>query len=47
MPKGVAADLPGGVVLIHRAGQPDPECDLDLDGLADLQEPVEALNACR
>jgi len=40
---GVAADMPGRVVLIHRADQPDPERDLDLDGLADLQEPVKAL----
>ncbi len=41
--RGVVADMAGGIVLIHRADQPDPERRLDLDGLADLQEPVEAL----
>jgi hypothetical protein len=35
--------MTGGVVLIHRADQPDPERGLDLNSLADLQEPVEAL----
>ena len=41
--RGVIADMPGRVVLIHRADQPDPERGLDLDSLADLQETVETL----
>jgi hypothetical protein len=39
----VTADMAGGVELIDRALQPDPEPRLDLGGLAGGQEPVEAL----
>ncbi|MFD7031556.1 hypothetical protein ACFWAR_26365 [Streptomyces sp. NPDC059917] len=35
--------MPGRVELIDRAYQADAETGFDLDGLADLQEPVEAL----
>jgi hypothetical protein len=33
----------GGVELVDRAYQPNPERRLDLSGLANLQKPVEAL----
>ncbi|MER5733362.1 hypothetical protein ABT084_34390 [Streptomyces sp. NPDC002138] len=35
--------MPGRVELIDRADQTDAETSLDLDGLAHLKEPVEAL----
>lgn len=35
--------MAGGVELIDRAHQPNPEPGLDLGGLAHLQEPVEVL----
>jgi len=39
----IVTDVAGGVELIDRAGQPDPERGLDLGSLAGLQETVEPL----
>ncbi|MET8291397.1 hypothetical protein ABZV80_40400 [Streptomyces sp. NPDC005132] len=43
--RGIVADMPGGVELVDRADESDSELglDLDLNCLAGLQEPVEAL----
>lgn len=38
--------MTGGVELIDRALDPDPERGLDLGSLAGRQEPVKPLNAC-
>lgn len=42
LPRRIIADMSRGVELIDRAGQPDPERGLDLDGLAGDQEAVKS-----